>query len=405
VKRPAPLEVDPLARGFIGDPFAAYQRLHAAGAVLWHARLGAWLVPGYAATRELLRDAAALPSIEVGANLRRLGERSRRPFPALAGVFDAVPLLSNAPRHPMLRRYFAAIFAARPISSYVPGMREIAARLLAPARAAGGFDAALDFADRLPPAFMARLLGFAEADLPPLLGLTNGMLVAFNRTLHVREYAALEPRAAEAVAFLAAIAAERRRAPRDDGLSRMLATHFEDRALDDEEVARLALVMFIVGVETTTTLIGSALRLLLEDPARIEELRHNRELVKPAIEEVLRCESPVQNVGRLVASEREIDGQRLAPGERVLLMTGAANRDPAVYPQPDRYDPRRAGPPHVAFGDGPHVCLGATLARTETQVALEAFLELPPLARTATPDTWWPYDWLRRVRSLPVQFT
>jgi cytochrome P450 len=85
-------------------------------------------------------------------------------------------------------------------------------------------------------------------------------------------------------------------------------------------------------------------------------------------------------------------------------MLGAANRDPRVYAEPDRFDPRREGPPHLAFADGAHACLGATLSRTEAQVALDALLDLPPLERATGNESWWPYDWLRRIRALPVKF-
>ena len=403
MKRLAPEGIDPYAPGFLGDPFAAYQRLHAAGEVLWQPRLGLWLVPGHAAARALLRD-AALAVIPIGANLQELGGRAGRAFPALREVLDAVPFLVNPPAHAALRRFVASILSAQAISAWVPAMREITRGLLAPLAAADRFDAAADFADRLPPLFMARLLGLPESGVPELLEHTTGVIAVFNRALRMSEYGALEPKAAAALAVLRGVVAERRAAPRDDAISRMLAARYDGEPLDDARVARFALMIFLVGVETTSTLIGSAIRALLGHPAHYAALRRERARLKGAIEEVLRCESPVQTVTRVAARPVEIDGQRIAPGVRALLMLGAANRDPRAYPDPDRFDPRRSGPPHLAFADGPHACLGATLSRTETQIALDAFLDLPPLARSAGEERWWRYDWLRRARGLPVEF-
>jgi acyl carrier protein len=132
----------------------------------------------------------------------------------------------------------------------------------------------------------------------------------------------------------------------------MLAARYDGRPLDEAHVARLALMLFLVGVETTSTLIGAVIRSLMAHPAHYAELRGERSLVKATVEEVLRCEAPVQTATRLTAEPCEIDGQRFTPGERVVVFLGAANRDPRVYAEPDRFDPRREGPANLAFGEG-----------------------------------------------------
>jgi cytochrome P450 len=372
--------------------------------VLWHPKLGVWLVPGHAAARTLLRD-EGFPVIPIGSNLMQLGSRAGREFPALRDVLDTVPFLVNPPAHSALRRFVAGILTTQAISAWVPAMREITAQLLEPLKSVREFDAAADFADRLPPLFMARLLGLPEDKVPELIGLTTGVIAVFNRVLRMREYSALEPKAAAALGFVRGVVAERRAAPRDDAISRMIAARYDGEPLDDAHVANLALMIFLVGVETTSTLIGSSIRTLLANPEHYAVLRRDRALLKGAVEEVLRAEAPVQMVTRITARAREIGGQRFAPGERVLVILGAANRDPRVYPDPDRFDPRREGAPNLAFADGPHTCVGATLSRTETQIALDAFLDLPPLALAAGGESWWPYDWLRRIRHLKVEFS
>jgi pimeloyl-[acyl-carrier protein] synthase len=401
-KRLAPEDMDPQARGLLVDPFPLYQRWLAVGEVLWEARRGMWIVVGHAASRAVLRS----PAFAVTAareNLTELGRRAKRDYSAMAKVMGTVPFFVNPPEHAALRRFVAGILTAQAISAWVPAMREIAQELLAPLRTARAFDAAAEFADQLPPLFMARLLGLPAEDMPRLVGHTSGIIAVFNRGMRLREYDALEPKTAAALDYVGGVVAARRASPRDDAISRMLASQYDGRALDEAHVARLALMLFLVGVETTSTVIGSTIRLLVTNPGPYAELRRDPALVKSAVEEALRCEAPVQTATRLVVEPCEIDGQHFTPGERAVLFLGAASRDPRAYAEPDRFDPRRKGPANLSFGDGPHACLGATLARIEAQVALEAILELPELRRSANPETWWPYDWMRRIRSLPVE--
>jgi cytochrome P450 len=403
MKHLVPRGINPYAPGFLADPWAAYRELNTAGEVLWHPGLQTWLVPGHAAAREVLRE-PAYAAVELGDRLARLGERGRQALPSLSGMLKMVPFNTNAPAHGPMRRIFAAVLAAHPVSGHAPAIREIAEQLLAAPRANGRFDAVQEFADLVPPLFMAHLLGIPKADVPALLSLTAGMARMFNRLLHLREYGEIERRVAEGAELLRRIAAQRRRSPEDDGISRLTALRQDGRTLDDMQIARYCYVMFLVGSETTITLIGSALRFLVDHPGKCEELRAQRDLMPGAVEEFLRCESPVQMSTRVAAEPRSLAGMDIKAGDSVLVLLGAANRDPRRYTQPDDFDARRAGPPHLAFGDGMHTCVGATLARIEARVALESFLDLPYCRRSRSGDEWGPYDWLRRLRELPVEF-
>jgi cytochrome P450 len=229
------------------------------------------------------------------------------------------------------------------------------------------------------------------------------MLVVFNRTCTLPQYDLLSRKAKDGVAILSTIVRARRAAPQDDGISRMLDGEPAGRPLGDDEVACLCFVLFLLGVETTTSLLGSAIRTLLERPQAYQELRREPALVKPAVEELLRFESPVQVSVRQATAARSLGGHAVRPGERVLLLLGAANRDPAVFPDPDRLDFRRSGPPHLAFGEGRHHCVGATLTRLEAQIGLAAFLAKPPCRRSDGDVSFWPYQIVRRLRSLPLE--
>jgi cytochrome P450 len=196
----------------------------------------------------------------------------------------------------------------------------------------------------------------------------------------------------------------RPRAPGEDGISRMLAAEHLGMRLTDEEAASLCVAFYLVGVETTCSFIGSAIRTLTDARAQQDELRAQPAMLKTAIEELLRFESPVQNVVRIAGAARALGGQAIEAGSRVMVLLAAANRDARVWPAPERLDFRRAGSAHLAFADGPHHCVGAALARVEAQVALEAWLELPACRRLPAKDLWWDLDWLRRLQHFPVQF-
>jgi cytochrome P450 len=398
----APAGCDPYRRGFLADPWAGYRQLSEAGPVLWHEKLHLWIVTGHAEALSVLRD----DSFVAGgprAHVERLGARSGRDFSRLLHVLDALPFFRDPPAHALLRRATVAIFSGRPVPAYVPEIRALVDRLLAPARRDGGIDAVRGFADLLPPLFVASLLGLPEADLPELRR-CGVVLKGLNRLLSLREYDALEQAAQAGRNYFAELIRMRRRAPGEDGISRMLAAEHQGTRLTDEEAASLCIGFYLVGVETTCTFIGSAIRTLADFPAQQNELRAQPGLLKAGIEELLRYETPVQNVVRVAGAARAVGGQAIEAGSRVVVLLAAANRDARVWTAPESLDFRRNGEAHLTFADGPHHCVGAALARVESQVALEAWLELPACRRLSAQDSWWELDWLRRLRHFPVQF-
>jgi hypothetical protein len=397
----ASVDVNPFRPGFLADPWQAYDRMRAAGPVVWNADLKFWFVTARAEAVSLLRD-DGFSSGGVRENLRRLADRSGRSFAQLLRVLDALPFFRNPPEHALLRRATVAAFADRPIAAYAGQIRELVDRLLRPARRDGGFDAVRDFADRLPALFVARLLGIPEAELAGVQR-CDVVLRGMNRLLRFDEYESIDEAARAGIAYFSATVAARRRSPGDDGISRMMAAEHQGRRLSDEEIAHLCIALYLVSVETTSTLIGSAIRTLADLPEQQSALRAQPALLKPAVEELLRYETPVQNVHRVAAAARQLGGQQIRAGDKVVVVLAAANRDADAWPAPERLDFSRSGPPHLAFADGPHQCVGAALARLEAQVALGAWLELPASRRASPRDLWWDLDWLRRLREFPVE--
>jgi cytochrome P450 len=207
-------------------------------------------------------------------------------------------------------------------------------------------------------------------------------------------------------AYFYRLVEERRRAPRNDLVSALIAAQIEGEQLSLPELLGFCVLLLVAGNETTTNLIGNAILSFDEQPGTLDELRVHPELLPGAIEEVLRFRSPVQSMFRQVARPTTIGEQHLEAGASVLAWIGSANRDEQAFEDPDRFDIHRAPNKHLAFGHGIHFCLGAPLARLESRIALEALLRrLPNLRRVPgtlleAQDSFIVYG----VKSLPVTF-
>jgi len=204
--------------------------------------------------------------------------------------------------------------------------------------------------------------------------------------------------------YLRAAIAERRREPRDDMITGLVAAQEDRDALSDTELVATAVLLLLAGHETTTNLIGNGTLALLQHPAELARLRDDPErLLKSAIEEMLRFDSPVQGTARAAAEDVEYGGVPIPKGALLLTGIGAANRDPAVFPDPDRFDVGRRDNHHLSFGFGAHFCLGAPLARLEGEIAFRALLErFPKLALADQPIEHRPNPILRGLKALQV---
>ena len=213
--------------------------------------------------------------------------------------------------------------------------------------------------------------------------------------------------AAELKAYLAGILEERRRAPQDDVISDLARVELDGERLDDEEIFSFLRLLLPAGIETTFRSSGNLLYLLLTHPEQLEAVRADRALLPQAIEEGLRVEPPLLITARVVTTETELSGVPIPAGAMVTPMLGAANRDPAVFNDPDRFDIFRDPRQHISFGHGVHVCLGMHLARMETRVALDVLLDrLPNLRldadRAERDDAHIHGEVFRSATSLPV---
>jgi cytochrome P450 len=210
----------------------------------------------------------------------------------------------------------------------------------------------------------------------------------------------------EFVAYLDDLFAYRRAEPTDDLVSALVRAEDEGDHLSENELYSMVVLLIVAGHETTVSLIGNAVLGLLSNPSQLAELRADPSLVPNAVEELLRYDSPVERtITRLATADVELGGQAIARGDFVIAVVGSANRDEAQFPDPGMLDLRREGGKHVGFGRGPHYCLGAPLARLETEIALETLLRRLPNLRLAIAEDeldWRPISIFRSLASLPV---
>jgi cytochrome P450 len=204
--------------------------------------------------------------------------------------------------------------------------------------------------------------------------------------------------------YLGAVITARRRAPRADLISALVAAQEDRDALSDRELLATAILLLIAGHETTTNLIGNGTLALLQHPGELARLRAEPDLLKSAIEEMLRFDSPVQGTMRAALEPVDLGGVTVGKGALVICGIGAANRDPAVFEDPDRFDVARRDNRHLSFGFGTHFCLGAPLARLEAEVAFRLLLDqFPKLALADAPIAHRPNPILRGLQSLEVR--
>jgi cytochrome P450 len=393
----APFAFDPFDEATRRDPFPLYARARRDHPV-W-APEGAPVISifRYDDIQVVLRDAATWSNA----------------FPAPPGFEreDLPPsmIITDPPAHTRLRALVSQAFTPRMIRRLEPRMNEIAEELVDAAVARGQVDLVQALTYPLPVTVIAEIIGIPVEDRAQFKEWSDAAVENLGAVFMAPlppERIAQQRRVRLAMQdYFRELVEERRRRPREDLLSGLVAAELEGSRLSFDELLAMLVLLLVAGNETTTTLIGNAVLELLAHPAALAALRARRELLPGAVEEVLRYSSPVQMDPRLATRATEIRGHRIEAGQVVLSWLGSANRDDAVFPRADEFDIARRDNRHLAFGFGPHYCLGANLAVLEAEVALRVLL-----ARTRrfervddAPLPLHPSIVFRAVTSLPLE--
>jgi cytochrome P450 len=314
-------------------------------------------------------------------------------------------LFMDPPDHTRLRNLVARAFTPRRIEGLRGATEAITTELLDAMGSDGRpVDLIQAFAYPLPVRVICSLLGIPEADEAVFTGWSRGIARSLDPTiLRSPEIdAAIDQARSELRAYLGDLLAFRRKAPGDDLLSGLAAVEADGDRISSGEVLSLAVLLLVAGHETTVNLIGNGVLALLRAPEQLALLRRSPDLVGAAVDELLRFDGPVQITQRVATEDMEVVGCQVRRGDEILLVLGAANRDPTVFAEPHRLDVTRDARRHVGFGGGIHHCLGAVLARMETQIALAALLDRVGRIELAGTPVRRPTFTLRGLESLPV---
>ena len=313
-------------------------------------------------------------------------------------------LLADPPDHTRLRRLVSRSFTPSQVERLRPAMQGLVHELIDHMASAGEVEFMTEFALPLPMAVIGELVGVPAADRAALQPQVRAAAKGIEPVLNEEEIdAAIEAIGTLGEYFLALLE-ERRRHPREDLLSSLAEAWDTDDRLTDDEVASTAILLFAAGFETTTNLLGNGLLALLTHPDQLRDWRAHPDLAPSAVEELLRFDSPVQFNLRTALEPADLLGEPLQRGDRIVILQGAANRDPARFERPDELDLRREGNAPLSFGWGIHHCIGAGLARMEGIIAFNALLDrLATIELVDDRPHWRPSFTLRGLLDLPLR--
>jgi cytochrome P450 len=387
---------------FFNNPYPLYRRMLNSPEPFWLPHKegadtpGIWLFSRYQEAVEILRLPADVLSKEI-----------RRALPdARLGPVDLTMMNMDPPNHTRLRNLAGQAFSPTIIRELEPRMGAIADSLIDGLLDRESGDFVRDFAMPLPVTVITEMMAVPEADREQMLDWVFMFLTGIDSIIKDTEVVARQRDALGALMeYFAHLVEIRKKSPGNDLVSTLIAAQAQSQEGTAQELLGMCAFLLVTGHETTVNLLASGLYTLLRHPEQLERLRRQPDLMPTAIEEMLRYESPFQRSSfRITVAPCEIAGKRLAAGEQVGAVIGAANRDPAEFSNPDRFDIARTPNRHLAFGSGIHACLGATMARIEARIAFSRLIARVPDIQLAGDITWKHNTVLRGLASLPVEY-
>ena len=395
---------------FIADPYAVLHRMREEEPVYWSDSIGGWVLTGYDDIVVSFKDTAHFSNENrLGKAMAYLPPEKRDQYKPFADHYATKSLLhSDPPDHTRMKTLVTRELTAKVVEQMKPRIQETVDGLIDTALASGRMDVVSELAAPLPISVIAQILGVPASDRH-LFRRRADDLMAFQgvnkpseEDLQRAQKSIIEMRP-----YIREMMEERRRQPREDLVSKFVAAESEGGGrISEEELISTCVTLFVAGQETTISLISNTIYTLLSHPDQLELLRKNPDLLASTVEESLRYESPLSRQPRIMKGDIELRGKKLRKGEMAFQMLNAANRDPAYFTDPDKFDIRRTDNPHLAFGKGIHFCVGATLARVETSIAVGTIIKRLPHLRLVNQKADW--DLAKRsariLRTLLIHF-
>jgi pimeloyl-[acyl-carrier protein] synthase len=370
--------------------------------VHWDPFLHAWVITRYCDVTTVLQSFSAkcAPSPE---RLIQMGVTAMQP---IGDVLQRQMLFMDPPDHTRLRALCSVVFTPHRVAGLQSHIREIVDELLRPVLKHGHMDVIAEFAEPLSSIVMAEMLGLPPSDHRQLKSWSAKFAAILGNFQHnPDELPETLRNLDEMCAYFRDAIRDECRVPKGGLIHAMLSAELDGHFLKEDDVIANCVLLMVGGQETTPNLIGNGVLSLLRNPDQERLLRCNPQLLPLAVEELLRFESPSQHTTRLARSDVTIGHSRIASGQSVIAVMGAANRDPERFPEPDRLDITRRENKHLAFGAGGHFCFGAPLARMEGEIAFATLLrDVPEFALPSEPLEWRNNTGLRGLSRLPITF-
>ena len=386
------------------DPYPLYRSLREADPVHHSELMDLWVLTRHEDVSFVLKDDRFSADRRKSTNLlvaqaRKMQEEG--PFAQANTMLSADP-----PEHTRLRGLVSKAFTPRRIEEMRPHIQEIVDALLDDLQDRDEFDLIEHLSYPLPVIVIAEMLGIPPENRAEFKRWSNDLVATMSgpgTTPDALERA--RSSGLEMADYFKGVIAERRKEPRDDLLSAMIAAEERGEVLSEDELLASCMLLLAAGNETTTNLIGNGMLSLLRHEDQLDKLLGDPSLTESAVEEMLRYEGPVQATARTADADVEIDGHMIEKGKMLFVLLAAANRDPAAFPNPETFDITREDNNHIAFGNGLHFCLGAPLARMEAQIAFQTLFERRGKPRLVSDDVEWNGNFiLRGLKRLPLAF-
>lgn len=383
-----------------GQPYAVYHELRRLAPV-HQSFTGHWVLSRYADAERVMNA----PGVgkDVRAFIRGQGVPDWESHACFTRMLDHL-IWANPPVHTRRRGLVSKVFTPRAVAGWEPAIEARVHELLAPIRDGGEVDLLESFAFPLPVAVIGSLLGVPREDWSMFHRLIRQVVLCVEPSPDAGQLALADEAADELNTYFDALIAERRARPQDDLMSELAAAEIDGDRLTPSELNSMVQFLFGAGFETTTNLIGNGMLALLGAPEQLAKLRADDGLLPGAVEELLRIDCSVQLTMRTAFEDISIDDVTIPAGESVVVLLGAANRDPERFPDPDSLDVTRTRIRPMSFGGGVHYCLGAGLARLEGRIAFRELLRaFPRIELTDTEPSWRTNLTLHGLERLPVR--
>jgi cholest-4-en-3-one 26-monooxygenase len=387
-----------------GEHYDAFKVLRAQAPVYWHERVpgqGFWAVTNYEDALKVYHNPSIYSSergISLQFNFSAVAEQG-------AG-FGMMMIATDPPRHSRIRQIINRRFTPKALAPYEPHIRKIADEIIEGVIERGECDFVVDVAAKLPTAVICEMMGISREHWDLMFILAN-MSIGFDdpeyqqgrNPMETGQYAQ-----AQVFMFFSKLIEQRRKNPGDDLVSALVHGEAEGTRLTDMEILFNCFLLIVAGQETTRNATSGGMLALLDNPAQRRRFTDDPGVMPTAIEEFLRYTSPVTHILRTAKVETELRGNKVRPGDRVVVWNASANRDEAAFADPDRFDVTRSPNDHLAFGHGEHFCLGSNLARMELRVILESIARRIPDMELAGPVERLRSNFVAGIKHMPVRF-